>query len=1394
MSLTNFTHIKFRSSILYILLFMTFYISFGQENVKEYKSLKFKHFSLTEGLSQSSVLCILQDKKGFLWFGTRDGLNKYDGHTFITYKHNSQDPNSLSNSFIRTLYEDVDGHLWVGTMNGLNKYIPESDGFSRFKYASTKTFFKNKSNNEIWSITSNEKDYLWLGTNYGLEKFNTKTQQSSWFLNQNETVNTISDNRIRSLLITNDKNLWICNPNNIDVYNPSTETFKRFAYPKTSDKEKNINYIPTLYEDKEKNLWLGYEEGLMLFNKNKQVFEPLKIKTSGITHITSEVRSIHQDDSGNLWIGTYIGLYILNSEKNEFSYHQHDENESNSLSQNSVYKIFEDKKGDIWIGTYAGGVNYYDRSYDVFKHFSAGSTNKKLSNKIISTIIEDSDGNLWIGTEGGGLNFYNVKTGIFDYYQHNEKNANSISNNNVKSIIRTRNGDFWIGTHGGGLNFLNPKIKPYKFENYVNDVDDVNSISNNRVISLYEDYQNNIWIGTSGGGLNVMDVFTKNITRIADPSGTISNLVYDISKTADKDILLIAGDKGLVKLNIKTHKFVKINYKNDKYIYDFNTTVSVVEDASKNLWIATEGDGLYYYNSTSNESIKYGISEGLPNEVIYGILPLDSNTLWLSTNHGLSKMNIKTNEFKNLDVSDGLINDEFNFGSFVKLKNGNLMFGGTSGIDYFNPNKIEDNKFIPPVSITEILVNNKPFLPEDLQANKMTLTHDQNVFGFHFIALSYSQPNKNKYAYKLEGFDKDWIYIGNNKSATYTNLDAGTYVFKVKASNNHGLWNEEGASFLVNIRPAPWQTWWAYLLYGLVAFGILLIIRRYTLIRIYDKNQLRQERIEKEKIEEINQMKLRLFTNISHDFRTPLTLIIGPLDRMLSQKVGNEFIQRQHEIMHRNASVLLQLINQLLDFRKSESGTMQLQASKSDVIPFIENIKFSFEELARVRQINYTLSAPSEPINLWFDKITLKKIIFNLLSNAFKFTHDGGSISIELSSIVKKNKLRNSTEYFKLVISDNGRGIPEKSIKAIFERYYQSGEYEATGSGTGIGLALCKNLIKLHHGKIKVKSIDGNGTSFTVLLPLGKQHLKESELIFDESEFKNDTNYFAENPNFLIKPARENNLETTEVDINKTKPTLLLVEDNFEVRLFIKEIFQIDHNIFEAENGVIALEIAKKNAIDLIISDVMMPIMDGVTMCHQIKSNILTSHIPVILLTAKTSEDSQKQGYIIGADAYITKPFDSEILKLRVANLLGLRKSLITKFRKDIILEPKELTITSADELFLQKAISLVEENLSNSNFSVNEFIDHMGMSRSVLYRKLKALTDQSLTEFIRTIKLKRAGQLIIQSQLSISEIAFDLGFNDLKHFRKSFQKVFNELPSEYRQKNTTSNKDNEEE
>ena len=1359
---------NFKNRILFFFFFIVSHNFVAQNFTNLNQSLNFKHFSLSEGLSQSSVLCILQDSKGFIWFGTRDGLNKYDGHSFKTYRYDQKDKSSISNSFIKTIFEDEIGNIWIGTNNGLNKYIPHKDHFKRYQSINKENSFID---NQIWSLTSMNEEFLWIATNAGLEKFEISTGNTEHI----KIGDSVKENEIRSIFKDSKNNLWICNRENIAVYNPQTKQFKEIPYPLTQIRKATRNYSPVIYEDTNNIIWLGVRGGLAKYDNHKNRFIHFEIPSEKINAINDEIRAIYQDFFGNYWIGTYNGLYIMNKEKTEINHFIHNENNLHSLSQNSIYSIIGDTKGDIWIGTYAGGINYFDRSFDVFKNYYAGTNNHKLNYKVVSSIIEESSGNLWIGTEGGGLNYLNRKTGKFQYYTHNSNNPNSISTNNVKSIIMTKEGNLWIGTHDGGLNFLNPNKEPFLFKKFRVNNKSKNSISNDRVISLFEDGQNRIWVGTSGGGLNILDTNTYRFSKIKNLQNVVGEIVYNIAPSNHKDVLLISGNKGLAKVDVNTKEVTAIDYQiNSESDKNTFVTLCAYEDNFNNYWIGTEGSGLFYYDTKTQKSRKYGISDGLPNEVIYAILPDDYNNLWFSTNKGLSRYSIETNQFKNFDVSDGLVENEFNAGAKLKLSNKELMFGSTNGIVFFNPNEIKENMFLPPVYITSVSVNNKPYLSGSNITKDIQLTYKQNVFSFDFIALSYSQSDKNNYAYKLDGFDESWNYVGNKKTATYTNLDAGNYVFRVKASNNDRLWNEKGQAIHIQILPPFWKTWWAYLIYALVLGIIFYQIRKYSVIRILEKNELKKERLEKEKIEEINKLKLKLFTNISHDFRTPLTLIIGPLERMLKNKDGNSYVQKQHQTMYRNASVLLQLINQLLDFRKSESGKLKLKVSKNNITKFIESIKKSFDDLAEQRNIDFRFKSKEANLDIWFDEVNLKKVVFNLLSNAFKFTANHGKIRIKVALAEKINQ-----NYVKIEIKDDGRGIPKKNLKFVFDRFYQVERNESSRSGTGIGLALAKSVVELHKGIIKVKSKENEGTCFTILLPLGKKHFSNDQFI-DRIDQTENLQFYEEVASQSITEKADNEI-TVNDEINSEIPTLLIVEDNPEVRLFIKDIFKKNHNIFEAENGKVALDIAQNNTVDLIISDVMMPIMNGIDFCDKIKTNIITSHIPVLLLTAKTSQDSQKQGYKIGADAYITKPFDTSILEQKVKNLLSTRQNLIKKFKKDLILKPKELEITSADEIFLKKSIDLIENNINNAEFTIQDFISEIGMSRSALYRKLKALTGQSISEFIKDIKLKRAAQLIAQTKMNISEIAFDLGFSDLKHFRKSFKKQFNELPSQYR-------------
>ncbi len=1337
-------------------------------------ALKFQHFTSSKGLSQRSVMAILQDKKGYVWFGTRDGLNKFDGNKFVVYRHNSGDKNSITNNYIQTLYQDSRGNLWIGTQNGLNIYNPEKDNFISYNHSESKNSIQS---NVIWDIIQLDKNTIWLTTSNGISQVDIGTKKITK-LKKTPSNSVFLNNNTRNFLKTKDGNLWICNTQDIVVYNPIKGFIRKYNFPINKNLEKYSQDRPTLFQDSKNTIWLGYERGLAKFDPKSKLF--IDYEFDGKKAIGSAIRSFSEDLSGNLWIGSYSGIYIFNAEHTILRNIVHDEKEDTSLNQNSIYKIICDSRGDMWIGTWGDGVDYFNKDNDVFKEISFGDTDTKLNYKIVSGMTEDKNGNLWIGTEGGGLNFYNRKSKKFSYYKNNPMDKNSISANNIKAVINDREGNIWVGIHDGGVNYFNPNHFPYQFNKIDFPKSNQTSLKSYKVLTLFEDVTGNIWIGTLTGGLLVYDKKTKILTRIHKDSRAVMSIV----QTKTPDFLLVGGSNGVEKINIHTKKRSIINIKkrdDDKSSFLFVNSIYI--DNFNHYWIGTEGQGLFFYDPQRLETKNFGIKEGLPNEIIYGVLSDNNGNMWISTNYGISRLNVLSNQVKNHNQWDGLQGNEFNYGSFLKTRNNELFFGGTNGITYFNPSDIRKNTFVPEIDINSINVNNEPYLKITDANKQITLKHNQNNFSIDFTALNYRQSEKNEFAYILEGNDKKWNYIGNQRQAFYTNIPEGSYVFKVKGSNNDGVWNETGDSIEIKILPALWKTWWAYLIYLSLVFWLSVYIKKMLLIRIKEKNELKEERLEKEKLEELNELKLRLFTNVSHDFRTPLTLIIAPLEKMIEEKMGNSYIRQQHDIMYRNSRMLLQLINQILDFRKSDSGKLSLLASKNDIVSFIEEIKKSFEGLAKQKNINFQFNSSNSDIEVWFDKDKMKKILFNLLSNAFKFTADNNDIIINVSKTTKNDDSK-KFKYVKIDVINFVTVIPPEHIKLIFERFYQL-DQKKMELGSGIGLSLTQSLVDLHKGEIVVESSEENGTCFSVFLKLGKKHLLESECI-NEIDSIEINDYFVETD---FTPAQEISENSRFTETEKKSTTLLIVEDNIDLQNFIKNLFTNKYNVFVAANGEHAIEIAHKNAIDLIISDIHMPLMDGFELCENIKTTLITSHIPIILLTAKTSSIHQERGYANGADAYITKPFNAAILVTRVDNLLKTRASLISKFKKDVILEPKNFTVTSADEIFLETAISIVEKNITNQNFDTKIFIEQMNMSRTVLFTKLKALTGQNLSEFIRVIRLKKSGQLILQTKMNISQIAFEVGFNDLKYFRECFKEFFGVTPSEYKRKMTNENK-----
>jgi len=1015
----------------------------------------------------------------------------------------------------------------------------------------------------------------------------------------------------------------------------------------------------------------------------------------------------------------------------------------------------------------------------VFKHYSKFLG---LSYPIVSGFAEDANKNIWIGTEGGGVNFYNRKTGKFTSYIHQNSKKNSLSEDNVHDLIFYEKDKLLVATYGGGLNVVditdinNPKFKCYK-----NNPNNPYSLKSDYLQSLFQDSKGRIWVGTSIDGIQQFNpekgTFTY-FTHNKDPM----NRIMTISENTDSKIL-VGTNNGLGIIDGLNHMidytfFDILNKEIDSNI------LYIHQDTNEDYWIATEGEGLFYINKSRTELKRYNKKDGLPNDVVYGVVANGKNELWLSTHNGISKFNKVTENFENFSVHDGLQSNEFNYNAANSLTSGELIFGGVNGFNIFRPDKIKKSNISYPIIITDIKIAEKSIKEKDDKSlcnilktkQEITFTSDQTIFSFDFVAFDYSQPQRIKYSYFLEGFNEDWIDLENKGSVRFVNLPAGNYKLKLRA--NSGGASQDIAKLTeikVNVLPPAWKSVWAYLGYfiilGMIGYAVYYNIK----LRNIDRKALEEERINREKDEELHEMKLKFFTNVSHELRTPLTLIIGPLEKLKSEKIKlNKVIRSEIDLIHNNAKKLLRHVNNLMDFRKDEMGKLRLKAAKGEFISFAKETFLSFKQLAESKNIDYSFSSDISSQNLYFDREKVEIIIYNLLSNAFKFTPEGGSVKV---NIFNPESIEEDTKkIIGISFKDNGKGISSNSIDQIFERYYQIDSSKPEPKGSGIGLAITKRFIELHQGNISVDSKEGEGTCFTLTLPLGKSHLQESEIY--TAKGREDELFVYDNEGEELQG--ETKKETTPRIINKDLPNLLVVEDNDELRKFIVSCFKDEFNIYEASDGGAGYEKAIQLIPDIIISDVMMPEMDGITLCTNLKKYVNTSHIPIILLTARTSLVFKKNGLETGADDYITKPFKPDILQLKVQNLLDSRKKLQEFFVRNHKINPTEVVVTSKDDEFLQRAVDCVESNLSNSEFNVSVFIQEIGMSRSVLFKKIKGLTGLSTTEFIRTIRIKRAAQFLSQDFGSISEVAYKVGFNDLKYFRTCFRKQFNSSPTEF--------------
>ncbi|TZF82782.1 response regulator [Pedobacter sp. BS3] len=1336
--------------------------------------LTFSHLNVENGLSQSTVLAITQDSRGFIWFGTRDGLNRYDTREFRVYRNKPGDKASISSSYyIIALLEDSRKRLWIGTNHGLNRYIPESDSFEPILKDSVNT---HNPKDKITCIYEDSDKNIWVGTGNGLNRLTANNKLEEYYPAGGGKI-AAPENFINTIYQDKSGVLWIGTSKGLKILErtPKGYSFRSFLHSAADPGSISGNEITTIAEDRQGNLWVGTKNaGLNIFDRKTGNFLHVKYQPGNTKSLSSDViRKIVVDkNTGHLWVATINGLNYLDPVNKSVVCYKNDSENPNSLSNNSIHDIYQDKNGVLWIGTMYAGVDIAYPDATPFEYFQHSTYKNSISGNVISCIIEDDQHNLWIGTEGDGLNYYNIKTGKFTHFSYNQ-DALGLGSGLVKTVYMDRRGDVWVGLHEGGLFRYNKPANA--FSRVVLSSAGADKISQN-IYCILEDHQGQLWIGTGTEGLylvdrNTMQVirhFSANAPEKADRiSDDYTRVIFEDSKhniwlgTSSGLNLLPAGANGFVQYmaDAKAATQLYADYIN-----------CITEDSKGRIWIGTYRGGLSLYHPRQRDFTTFTPQNGLPSDNILGIVEDDAGLLWIGTDKGLSRFDPVKKTVRTYNVRDGLPGMEFHYNAALKTSSGRLYLGNYNGLVSFIPAQIKEYNLSSPLVFTGLKLFNRPvtigdnsnLLRQDISyTQKLTFTHNQNVFTLNFATLNYIRSAKNQYAYKLEGFDKDWNYT-TNPEVTYTNLPAGRYQFKIKNSTN-GLDNGRYNSIAIEVLPAPWKTWWAYVLYAMTIGTILYFVIRFLRGQARLERELYYEHLENVRQKEMHQMKLDFFTNISHEIRTPLTLILGPLEKLLSDTVNHLSLYTQVKLVKNNADRLMRLINELLDFRKADTGNLKLSKSPTNLIAFSRDIFVSFEPMAQSRNIRYEFVCDTDRIDVAIDRLQMEKVVFNLLSNAFKFTPDNEHITC---------LIRVNNNQVELKVSDNGRGIPYADQDKIFTSYYQAGNQNMT-IGTGIGLALTRTIVQLHEGTITFESIPAQPhspgrTCFTVCLPLQEINIRDDY---------SDDGFPVTNTVDEAYPASQ---QLTATDPAVATHHILLVEDNEEVRQFIRESLSENYIIHECVNGLQGWQTAVELIPDLIISDVMMPEMDGIALSSKLKTDERTSHIPIILLTAKAAHTHQVSGLETGADVYITKPFSIKLLELNIRNLIRYREIMRDKFSQQVTLQPKNIVLESPDEKFLEKLMNIIETHMADPEFNVAALVSKIGMSQTVLYRKIKALTGLPITDFIKSVRLKQAAQLLSQHKLNISEVAYAVGFNDRKYFSKEFRKQFGKAPSEF--------------
>jgi signal transduction histidine kinase/ligand-binding sensor domain-containing protein/CheY-like chemotaxis protein/AraC-like DNA-binding protein len=1332
-----------------------------------------------------------------LWFGTIDGLNKYNGYEFQIYRTVLGNPSSISNNRINVITEDNLGRLWIGTDNGLNVFDKSTNKFQKINLYQTKSETGNYREVINALFFDRKTKSLWVASKQGIIKLSFDNEEPGslnkikhhHYFNSKNNIKSIDNNDVTNILVDRNGAVWFgTKGNNLNKYIPRTNIFKRYSIDFESNQY--LNHLPKqLLIDNDGDFWVGNDlSHLYLYDANKKIYKNISPVNKSIP-----IFHIYQDRKNKIWIATDgDGIYLLDKKKGIVQHLQHNPLDSFSLSNNQPSRVLEDKNGIFWIATYNTGVNKLSVAKSSFGHYFFKPQSKEgLSSKIAQSVLQDSKKRIWIGTDGGGLNLFNQNKGTFTHFRANPANPNSLSSDKIVYLLEGSENVLWVCTWDGGLNkFYTDKgiAKSYKFNK-----NNPFSIGQNTVWCAEKDSYNRLWLGTSTAGLNLFDPKSEKFYQYknmpGDASSIISNFVFSLFIDSHKR-LFVGTSQGLCYTNLNQIKGTipkKINFKEIKIQNISRNRINyITEDYHGNIWIGSDM-GLYQLNAKLKIIHSYSSLNGLPNNLVVGIQEDNNKNLWVTTKSGLSLLNPSTQILKNFNLHDGLQGTEFQSKSITKTKDGRIIVGGINGFNIFNPNAISrKSNRIKPI-LTEIklfnsvintgdTINGRVLLNKSINETKeIELKYSEGYISLGFVALNFQNPERVKYSYKMYDLDDNFVNSGNNRVANYSNLEPGNYTFELMASVD-GQWkNANKTTLSIKVLSPPWKTWWAYLIY----IALFIVALRFSIK--YYTNKVREE-----KEQELDQMKLLFFINVSHEFRTPLTLIMNPVDKILSSFNDPEEVKRSALIIQRSSRRLLHLVNQLLDLRKMDLGKTPLEVIRMDAVRFSKDVFVLFEDLAKSKGLRFNFESNKKEIFGMFDPDKIDKILTNLLSNAIKFTDKNGEITLTLNEternkteliygVIKKSKIE---RVLQIIVSDTGIGLKKKELKEIFQRFFHP---DTTKTGTGIGLNYIKSLIELHKGDISVQSKHKVGTKFIVEIP--------ADLVADNKKIITSSKIdgYLLDKNSIISAEYElaiSNEEDEEIVIDNesgARQVVLIVEDNKELRSHLKNELRNHFQVKEAANGKIGLEKVNKLYPDIVISDIMMPEMDGFELCRQVKSTIETSHIPVILLTARSLEEDRIEGYETGADEYLSKPFNINVLKARINNLLEARKRAKERFASiGSIVPSSEITTNLIDEVFLDKTTKIVLENISDPDFTLEDIINHLGIGRSQFYRKISSITGQNPSNFIRTIRLKYASEILLSKKYSVKEVTHMCGFNSSAYFTKTFKELFGMTPTQF--------------